>query len=100
MKTILQYLPGFVDGDPETTEFSTQEELLAIEWINRWTESPAFIRFVLRELGHPISTGQQWMLFAEITQEKFPRPEEPVQWGIGFLFDIDGLDIEVVKWQA
>lgn len=100
MKTILQYLPGFVDGDPETVEFSTQEELLAIEWVNRWTEKTPFIRFVLRKLSHPANSGQHWMLFAEIMQERFPHPPTPAQWGIGFLFDIEGLDIEVVEWLA
>lgn len=39
MTSIRQHIPNFVSGvDPETVEFKSLEELLAIPWVAQWAE--------------------------------------------------------------
>jgi hypothetical protein len=35
-----QHVPNYIDCDPYTAEVATLEELLALEWVSFWKESP------------------------------------------------------------
>ena len=92
-----QYLPPIVDGDPEHQAFTTQEELLAIPWIDRWSKKENFRRFVICKID-PYSNAYmaQYALGAELLS---PQPRSP--WLLAFVKHNMGLTIEEIpKWQA
>lgn len=68
---VRQYRPAFFEGfDTWEGDVDTVEELLAIEFIKRWSEneaSPAFTRF---SLSHPHEGGSQYNLMAEIDNNR------------------------------
>jgi hypothetical protein len=88
---VYQYLPGFVDGDPEEAAFSTKEELLAIDWIGRWSKSPGFVRFILKPSNGALRKGRNYILFAEIANDQ-NNLAKTTNWVICFIRSNDGLD--------
>lgn len=63
MNCIIQFLPMFVDG-PELEEFfKTTEELLAIDWVAKWSHNKGFVKFSLH----------RDILIAEYTDSPFPE---------------------------
>lgn len=58
MSKIRQHIPGFVSGmDPETSEFTTTEELLNIPWIKKLSKFKYFTRFSLSDHHLMIELG-------------------------------------------
>lgn len=96
---VIQYLPPIVDGDPARAAFTTQEQLLSMGWIHRWTLRTGFVRFVIMKINpHVTNHKYEYVLAAEMPEREKGGKLRP--WLIGFLKNIDGLTIDVVpRWQ-
>ena len=94
MATILQHLPGFVDGTPEQATFDTLEELLALPFVAEWRAHAqpwgnAFYRYSLSQdvagafLMAEFDKGAEWYVIGTLTDAvdgrltSLPRWEEP-----------------------
>lgn len=92
-----QYLPPIVDGEPEHEAFTTQEELLAKPWIDRWAKKENFSHFVICKID-PNSNAYraQYGLGAVL-----PGTRRNPLWLIAFLKHKMGLDLqEIQQWEG
>jgi len=98
---VYQYLPPFVDGEPIRVPFTTQEQLLGMGWIDRWTKLTGFKRFVLMQI-HPDVTQHkaEYALGAEFDQTANEHHRRRSPWLIAFLQNKNGINFEVLRhWQ-
>jgi len=99
---VYQYLPAFVDGDPIQVPFSTEEELLGMGWIDRWSKLTGFKRFILMKI-HPDVTWHksEYALGAEYDEAAKLHLRRQGPHLIAFLQNKNGVEnIEVVHhWQ-
>lgn len=78
---IKQHIPGFVDVDPQSGEFSTLEELLAIPFVARWSKDHNFLRY----------SKSRELLMVELS----PTKSDPAgsHWVLGYLSDPTSVDL-------
>jgi hypothetical protein len=95
----IQYLPPIVDGDPLHKAFTTQEQLLGLGVVHRWSVRTGFVRFVILKIhAHVTQHKFEYALAAEMPEREKGGKLRP--WLIGFLKNIDGLNIDIVpRWQ-
>lgn len=75
--TIKRHIPDFIDHEPEDlfeASFNDIDELLEIEWVDRWTKSPSFLQFTVSR-----DDINYYLLMAEMVDGTF--------WVIGYLAD-------------
>ena len=58
MNNIRQYFPIWANGEPQTAEFGTSQELLAVTFIKTWSGFPGFARFSVAREAHPCQMAE------------------------------------------
>jgi len=96
MNRIKKHYPGFADppeGGAEEVDFETVEQLLSIEWVDRWKEiyGERFIRFSKDEANWKRNPGMG-VLMAEHSDEKTGQHK---WWVVGFIKEIASVDLPI-----
>lgn len=77
---VRQHIPNFFTGfEPVEAEINSLEELVGLEFIERWTNDPGFYRFSLERDYHrqsqthllmgELDAGKRWYVVAYLTGE-------------------------------
>lgn len=89
MNEIRQHVPGFVDGvEPNVVAFDTLEQLLAIPFVKRWTDSERFYRLSVNDEVYLIAEfngGREWWVVGYLRD---PVPFLP-EWDRG-IYEVIG----------
>jgi hypothetical protein len=88
MNHIKQRVPNWADVEPKHADFETLENLLKIDWVERWATHPKFHQF-------SISTEDKYESFGGLLMVEL---EEGTKWWvIGFLRSVEGLSLP--EWE-
>ena len=84
MATFRQHIPAFVDidGPPPVAEFSTTDELLALEIVHRYGKGPGFSHFAMSDnhLMEISDEGFEWWVVGSVSD---PSAVDLPKWGGG-----------------
>lgn len=87
MNKVHQYFPEFVDGEPIRADFSTQEELMAMDWIVNWSRKPGFVEFYMDKISPDLTWHKsEYALYAKIAGTGH-------DWLIAFIKNSDGITV-------
>ena len=85
MATIIQYFPTFCDFESEIVDFNTNEELLAIPFVNSFTKDREFVRFIIYDYSYDKTSDRRYLIMAQYKNKE--------RWGVGFFDSIDELNL-------
>lgn len=74
-----QYIPGFVDSEPQISEANSLEEILAIDWVAKWATKPNFQKWAGdRSLIAFFDNGNMWYIIGTADFDlNLPKPVYP-----------------------